>query len=198
MRARRTLRFLSPNNLCIALFFLCLFVFWRNGFQEPKTEEEAHHRDHDHHEGSSDGTTTGRWFTRTPPQPQKVVMHPIPELMAEAEAKFKAKLDRQSKTLEEAVEEYKRRYKREPPVGFDDWWDFAKLHGFKMFDEFDILMEDMEPFYQLPGVEVRRRVDQVRGISRRSTIIPFIIGCSWQLTSCLPRLENSRPLTLSE
>lgn len=28
---------------------------------------------------------------------------------------------RQSKTLTEAVEEYKRRYKRLPPKGFDDW-----------------------------------------------------------------------------
>jgi hypothetical protein len=31
-------------------------------------------------------------------------------------------LDRQSKTLEQAVKEYTRRYGRPPPKGFDDWY----------------------------------------------------------------------------
>lgn len=87
--------------------------------------------------------------------------HPIPKLMREAEEKFNAKLARQSKTLEAAVAEYRRRYNRHPPKGFDEWWEFAKKFDFKMVDEFDILMEDMAPFYELPGIEVRRRVSQV-------------------------------------
>ena len=47
--------------------------------------------------------------------------HPIFALIKDAEAKWEAKLNRASKTLEETVEEYKRRYKRAPPKGFDDW-----------------------------------------------------------------------------
>jgi len=47
--------------------------------------------------------------------------HPILELIRTAEENWQAKLDRASKTLEEAVAEYKRRYKRAPPKGFDDW-----------------------------------------------------------------------------
>lgn len=92
---------------------------------------------------------------------EEFTKHPISDLMAEAEEKFNAKLARQSKTLEAAVKEYRRRYKREPPQGFDDWWDFARTFDFKMKDEFDILMEDMAPFYELPGEEIRRRVTQV-------------------------------------
>lgn len=47
--------------------------------------------------------------------------HPIFELIDRAEARWQAKLNRASRSLEEAVREYKRRYRREPPKGFDAW-----------------------------------------------------------------------------
>ena len=47
--------------------------------------------------------------------------HPILELIAQAEEKWESKLRRASKTLEEAVDEYVRRYNRMPPVNFDVW-----------------------------------------------------------------------------
>ena len=48
--------------------------------------------------------------------------HPIYELMARAEREWKEKLDRQSRTLEQAAMEYKRWYRRAPPKGFDLWY----------------------------------------------------------------------------
>jgi hypothetical protein len=48
--------------------------------------------------------------------------HPIFELVREAERNWKEKLRRASKTLVEAVREYRRRYKRDPPKGFDLWY----------------------------------------------------------------------------
>jgi hypothetical protein len=48
--------------------------------------------------------------------------HPIYELIDSAEARWKRKLARQSKTLKQAVNEYKRRYRRPPPKGFDAWY----------------------------------------------------------------------------
>ncbi|KAJ3571640.1 hypothetical protein NP233_g3610 [Leucocoprinus birnbaumii] len=87
--------------------------------------------------------------------------HPIPKLMDEAEDKFRAKLKKQSKTLEDAVKEYRRRYKRSPPKGFEEWWDYAQRNDVKMVDEFDGLMSDLEPFWQLSGEEIRRRTLQV-------------------------------------
>lgn len=47
--------------------------------------------------------------------------HPIFELIDRAEARWQAKLNRASRSLEEAVREYKRRYRREPPKGFGAW-----------------------------------------------------------------------------
>jgi len=87
--------------------------------------------------------------------------HPIPALMEEAEAKYRKKLGSQSKTLKAAVEEYKKRYRRAPPKGFDDWWAFAQKYDVKMIDEYDGLMEDLAPFWELSGEEIRRRSAQV-------------------------------------
>lgn len=47
--------------------------------------------------------------------------HPIYDLMSIAEQRWKEKLARQSTTLGEAVMEYKKRYRRDPPMGFKDW-----------------------------------------------------------------------------
>ena len=47
--------------------------------------------------------------------------HPIYELIARAEATWEQKLKVASKTLPEAVREYRSRYGRAPPLGFDVW-----------------------------------------------------------------------------
>jgi hypothetical protein len=47
--------------------------------------------------------------------------HPIYDLVEKAKKKWNAKVARQSKTLKDAVREYRRRYQRDPPVGFDRW-----------------------------------------------------------------------------
>lgn len=87
--------------------------------------------------------------------------HPISKLMEEAEAKYRKKLGGQSKTLRAAVAEYKRRYRRSPPRGFGEWWAFAQAHDVKMVDEYDSLMDDLAPFWELSGQEIRRRALQV-------------------------------------
>ena len=85
--------------------------------------------------------------------------------MAEAEEKFKQLLSRQSTTLKRAVAEYKRRYGRNPPKGFDQWWDFARRHNVKIVDDYDAIFEDLSPFWDMSGEEFRTRVDVVRGTS---------------------------------
>lgn len=47
--------------------------------------------------------------------------HPIPQLLALGERRWEEMINRQSRNLGEAVEEYKRRYGRAPPKGFDIW-----------------------------------------------------------------------------
>lgn len=47
--------------------------------------------------------------------------HPIFDLVESAEKEWERKLARASKSLDEAVSEYRRRYGRAPPKGFDLW-----------------------------------------------------------------------------
>ncbi|KAJ3736583.1 capsular associated protein [Lentinula guzmanii] len=77
--------------------------------------------------------------------------HPITRMMKEAEERFQAKIERQSKTLPQAIEEYKRRYGMSPPKGFDAWWEFAQKNEVVLVDEYDTLMRDLAPFYALRG-----------------------------------------------
>ena len=81
--------------------------------------------------------------------------------MADAEKNFKKLLSRQSTTLKKAVAEYNRRYGRNPPKGFDQWWDFAQKHNVKIVDDYDTLFEDLAPFWDMSGEEFRSRVDVV-------------------------------------
>ncbi len=47
--------------------------------------------------------------------------HPIYDLLETGKAIWEGKLKRASKTFGEAVNEYRRRYGRAPPKGFDRW-----------------------------------------------------------------------------
>ncbi|QRV74770.1 glycosyltransferase family 90 protein [Ceratobasidium sp. AG-Ba] len=73
--------------------------------------------------------------------------HPIYDLIARAEAAWKAKLDRQSRHLADAVDEYERRYGRPPPPGFDKWWDYATAHNVQLLDEYDTIDHDLKMFW---------------------------------------------------
>jgi hypothetical protein len=47
--------------------------------------------------------------------------HPIHDLIQRSRKKWQQKHQRQSRNLQEACKEYKRRYRRDPPPGFDHW-----------------------------------------------------------------------------
>lgn len=84
--------------------------------------------------------------------------HPIELLVEQAKAKHADKLSKQSKTLDEAITEYKRRYSRNPPPGFDQWYNAAVEANVKIIDEYDTVMAAFEPFWSLSGKEIRARV----------------------------------------
>lgn len=93
--------------------------------------------------------------------PKPPIHHPIPKLMADARNEFDQKLKKQSKSLPEAVAEYKKRYGRNPPKGFDEWYAFAKENNAVIIDEYDQLDRDLKPFWLFSGQELRRRCVQV-------------------------------------
>jgi len=73
--------------------------------------------------------------------------HPIEMLVAKNELGFKDMVKRQSKTLDQAVKEYRRRYHRRPPPGFAKWFEVAQQRNFVLLDEWDTLMESLEPYW---------------------------------------------------
>lgn len=109
----------------------------------------------------SSEATSKRWLLSFSNSRPVIDEHPIPKLMADAEAEFRNLLSQQSNSLKKAVAEYKRRYNRDPPVGFDDWWQFAQENNVKIIDEYDGLMEDLAPFWEISGEEFRVRAEEV-------------------------------------
>lgn len=73
--------------------------------------------------------------------------HPMFDLIERAQHDWDDKLARQSKSLDEAVAEYRRRYGRAPPKGFDRWWDYVEAHDVILPDEYDIIHHDLEPYW---------------------------------------------------
>ncbi|ODO05163.1 hypothetical protein L198_01851 [Cryptococcus wingfieldii CBS 7118] len=97
--------------------------------------------------------------------------HPIPLLLDLGEKRWEELLSRQSRTLEEAVREYMRRYGRRPPRGFDKWWDFAMRHNLVLPDEYDRINLDLAPFLALPEEEMKRRRGLVDNMSETFTLV---------------------------
>ncbi|KAJ6494076.1 glycosyl transferase family 90-domain-containing protein [Mycena vitilis] len=86
--------------------------------------------------------------------------HPIPQLIARAEAAWAAKHAKASKTLRQAAAEYTRRYGRLPPRGFDMWWAYTAVHNVPLPDEYDQIDADLAPFY---GVHPAQLQESQRG-----------------------------------
>ncbi|KAK2467913.1 hypothetical protein APHAL10511_000208 [Amanita phalloides] len=97
--------------------------------------------------------------------------HPIYELMKKAKRDWNNKLKRASETLEQGVEEYRRRYHRYPPKGFDRWWRYVKEHNVQLPDEYDSIYHDLEPFWGLQPEELLKLRDELE-----SKIDSYTIG----------------------
>ncbi|KAJ8518174.1 hypothetical protein ONZ45_g4698 [Pleurotus djamor] len=82
--------------------------------------------------------------------------HPIYDLISRAEERWNDKLSRASKTLGEAVTEYKRRYKRPPPKGFDDWWEYVTQNNVQLPDEYDQIHRDLEHFWGIDPKDLQK------------------------------------------
>jgi hypothetical protein len=151
-------RGLLVRNRCLVFLVCVFFAFMQGGLY-------AGHRSL-LLDSSGLSDSGNKWLSlvgRSMSKTQQTVLteHPIPKLMADAEGRFRKLLSRQSQTLKAAVNEYKRRYDRDPPKGFDHWWKFAMDNNVKMVDEYDGLVEDLAPFWGISGEELRRRASQV-------------------------------------
>ncbi|KAI5804355.1 glycosyl transferase family 90-domain-containing protein [Geopyxis carbonaria] len=89
--------------------------------------------------------------------------HPITQLIKEAEERYTSMQNNQSKTLAQAVKEYQRRYKMNPPPHFDKWYEFAKERNVEVIDEYDTIYDSIKPFWGMPPDLVRKRAANSMG-----------------------------------
>ncbi|TKA81017.1 hypothetical protein B0A55_02479, partial [Friedmanniomyces simplex] len=90
-------------------------------------------------------------------------VHPVDQLVRDAEASWMSTLQHQSQTMEAAVIEYKHRYNIPPPPNFDRWYQFAKRKGVTLIDEYDTIYHSLLPFWALPPATLRSRVREALG-----------------------------------
>lgn len=96
-----------------------------------------------------------------PAFPQKP--HPIARLIENADQQFNDVRSRQSKTLADAVREYRRRYNMHPPPHFDKWFEFARAKGVQLIDEYDTIYNSLLPFWGLEPKTIRERAREALG-----------------------------------
>ncbi|KAK3719020.1 hypothetical protein LTR37_004583 [Vermiconidia calcicola] len=121
-------------------------------------------------------------------QSTSVNYHPIDLLMYDAQFAHEVYIKQASSStnLAEAVQNYKERYNRHPPPGFDHWYRYATSRHSIINDDYDSIERDILPFYALEPAEVRHRTWQLlanewndaTGISIRSGKVE-VIGSVW-------------------
>ncbi|KZM24826.1 hypothetical protein ST47_g4049 [Ascochyta rabiei] len=89
--------------------------------------------------------------------------HPAAQLINAAETEFQHTLQRQSKSLDQAVREYRRRNGISPPPHFDKWFEFAQRRNVVMIDEFDMINQMLLPFWALKPETIRSRIKNAIG-----------------------------------
>jgi hypothetical protein len=98
-------------------------------------------------------------------------------------------LDKQSRSLRAAVEEYKRRYFIDPPAGFDKWWTFCEENNVKIRDEYDQLMKDLLPHHALEPSTFIKRSKALQG-----SVFTYNMEVTQKgVTTSGPRSESARP-----
>lgn len=112
---------------------------------------------------------------------ERSCFHPVARLVSDASTAFNETLQRQSKSLDEAVTEYRRRYNMPPPPHFDKWYDFAAERNTLLIDEYDTIYHSLLPFWGLAPSTIRSRVREDLGYDN------VVMGIS---------IRNGRPIHL--
>jgi hypothetical protein len=89
--------------------------------------------------------------------------HPITTLIGlanEAHTQWAAQAH-QSRSLAAAVTNYQKRYLRDPPPGFDIWYEYAMNASSIVIDDFDNIESDLLPFSSISPMELRKRTAEL-------------------------------------
>ena len=141
-----------PKVLALALWVTAVFI-WLTFIGPPRSLTFVETRRHSSEAAFNLAADSNHIFLKE---------HPIKALHRQAQIELDELLARQSKTFAAAASGYLRRCHRHPPPGFERWYEFAVKHSSPIIDDFDIINESLAPFWNLSGVEVKRRLAGVR------------------------------------
>jgi len=136
--------------------------------------------------------------SKKPLPPANEKSHPIYQLITGEEGEFSDISSRQSKTLKEAVAEYRRRYNIPPPPNFDKWYEFAKEQGVQLIDEYDTIYHSLLPFWALEPAVIRGRAREALGFDnaligvliRAGEVVNTAGGDEWQVDATKGMLKD--------
>ena len=136
--------------------------------------------------------------SKKPLPPANENSHPIHQLINSAEGELFAISSRQSRTLKEAVAEYKRRYNISPPPNFDKWFEYAKDKGVQLIDEYDTIYHSLLPFWALEPAVIRGRAREALGFDnaligvliRGGEVVNTAGGDEWQVDATKGMLKD--------
>lgn len=83
--------------------------------------------------------------------------HPIDRLIYDAELSFAELASKETGTLSDAAQAYRKRRGRHPPPGFDRWFEFAQNNSAIIVEDFfDQIYHDLQPFWGLAPAVLRK------------------------------------------
>lgn len=120
--------------------------------------------------------------------------HPLHSLIKKARNDWENLERRQSKTLKAATKEYHRRYHREPPQGFESWFQFCQDNFVSIVDDYDGLERDLEPFWSLDPEEIKHRAWLLSPAARSSLEKIYVVQISGGEINFAPERINYNPV----
>ena len=89
--------------------------------------------------------------------------HPIDYLIREADNELNVLLAKETTNVHDAAQAYRDRRGRQPPPGFDVWFEFAKNNSAVIVEEFfDQMYDDLNPFWGVPAKQIREQANDYR------------------------------------
>ena len=83
--------------------------------------------------------------------------HPIDRLIYDAQHQFAEIMSKETKSVEEAAQAYRKRRGRHPPPFFDKWFEFAQENNAIIVEDFfDQVYHDLQPFWGLEPSVLRK------------------------------------------
>lgn len=125
--------------------------------------------------------------------------HGAAQLIARAEQHFDQLVSAQSKSLGEAVKNYRLRNGIAPPPHFDKWYQFATRNGVVLIDEFDTITQSLLPFWAVKPSTIRSRIKYALGhedsallgiMIRDGAVVKVEGGPEWQQKATVGMLEG--------